>query len=391
MTAIEKADATSLNMNFTSEIASQTFDLLGTPIPATPKSRDPFFDPEATVKPNKRLGFNIKSPFKPSFRSFMDNDIDGSQYLTADFAQADSLHFKVINASNDTFDQLTNHHANRLIQPELPINISMPIQPELSIDVSEELEISFDEFDSANEIQAGSGVLDADTGTSWFENESPYNMFNGIEELNEIGGSNIIDDFVELQKGMQSAQSKEAIGIHHSLMNEQFLSPGKYLHNLDKLSFLGHDSSEDSILSINDDQSILIESTVYPCEIDSQELQTPHNLRKLPSMIESMTPGTFFAEKSGHLGRLGGIGSNSSVNRPIWFTPKKDILGRTIDNLADSPQERSEKLQPVLASLIQGCNSCWTKKGKTAAVPITIIEKNSSHSSPFNSGPGANC
>lgn len=38
------------------------------------------------------------------------------------------------------------------------------------------------------------------------------------------------------------------------------------------------------------------------------------------------TPGTFFAEKSGSLGELGGSGDN----RPIWFTPKKDEFGKSI-------------------------------------------------------------
>jgi hypothetical protein len=36
-----------------------------------------------------------------------------------------------------------------------------------------------------------------------------------------------------------------------------------------------------------------------------KELFTPNNQRSLPSVIDEMTPGAFFAERSGNLGQLG--------------------------------------------------------------------------------------
>lgn len=120
-------------------------------------------------------------------------------------------------------------------------------------------------------------------------------------------------------------------------------SPG--MHRLtiaDSILEHGLDDSIWSLKSIHGDQSLLID-TASRKQASNDEMQTPFNERTLPSMLD-MTPGTFFAEKSGS---MGGIGAKGSENRPIWFTPRKDEHGRCVDVIEDTPADRQEKLHPV--------------------------------------------
>lgn len=78
ITSIDKVDTTSLNVTNVQSFEILKDDNLSinndtvkqVKIVETPKAKNPFLDPEATIKPVRVL--TIKSPFQSSFKSFMD-------------------------------------------------------------------------------------------------------------------------------------------------------------------------------------------------------------------------------------------------------------------------------------------------------------------------------
>ena len=134
-------------------------------------------------------------------------------------------------------------------------------------------------------------------------------------------------------------------------------------------SFLDETGEDDSCLSsksFHEDDSILKSDPTQP--MSSLEMTTPSNIRTMPSIIEEMTPGTFFAERSGNLGRLGG---SRAEERPIWFTPRKDENGKIIDVIGDTPAGRLEKKQLVIEFHL-GSDPCWSSSSTYTSLFVAI-------------------
>ncbi|KAJ3259959.1 hypothetical protein HK103_001469 [Boothiomyces macroporosus] len=85
----------------------------------------------------------------------------------------------------------------------------------------------------------------------------------------------------------------------------------------------------------------LDKDSVFGDAIDIKEF-TPQNVRTLSSIVTDVSPGSFFASRSGSLGQIGG--APSAESRPTWYTPKHDRNGKLIDPIGETPHERSEKL-----------------------------------------------
>ena len=111
------------------------------------------------------------------------------------------------------------------------------------------------------------------------------------------------------------------------------------LFELEDYRILG-DSSVISLESLHGDDSMF--GTKSPIIIEDH---TPSNTngRIMQSIVTSMTPGSFFAEKSGDLGGLG----DTNECRPAWNTPKLDAFGRKINLIDDTPNDRPEKRRIV--------------------------------------------
>ncbi|RKP02243.1 hypothetical protein CXG81DRAFT_25104 [Caulochytrium protostelioides] len=70
---------------------------------------------------------------------------------------------------------------------------------------------------------------------------------------------------------------------------------------------------------------------------------TPSTQRRLDGSILA-SPSSFFAAKSGQLGRL--EGSRRGEERPFWYTPKRDAEGRFLDLIGETPATATRFLPP---------------------------------------------
>jgi hypothetical protein len=102
--------------------------------------------------------------------------------------------FKTIDASNDTFEQ-TAQKSPRIIQEEAD-HFSF-----------NNLELIDRELDEHAQLQAvDSGIVGS--GASWYDNESPYNLFNGIlDESDNEHGSSFSVDFSEMKMDAETQKS----------------------------------------------------------------------------------------------------------------------------------------------------------------------------------------
>ncbi|KAI8905529.1 hypothetical protein EDD86DRAFT_211677 [Gorgonomyces haynaldii] len=158
-------------------------------------------------------------------------------------------------------------------------------------------------------------------GPKEFEIKSPFdNIF--VPVLNDVSAQEY-DTGIDLQATLdfEIHGELEPSGIESQVLDE-------FVPTEDQ-SFLNQDSVNDGD-SVHDDDSV-----IGPVSDPELFQQTPSTNRQI-SM--DMTPGSFFAERSGH---LGGLGTNNG-HRPIWYTPQKDEHGNIID-LISTPHERIEK------------------------------------------------
>ena len=150
---------------------------------------------------------------------------------------------------------------------------------------------------------------------------------NELDVLPEFGGSHVVDDFHQL--------NQEVTGN----ILEDFDSPTN-------LSFLNDSTDHNRPSSVLSDKSIHGDKSILIAE---EAFSTPHTDRILPSGTNKhdlMSPGSFFATKSGHLGALGG--KLDSQDRPSWYTPKRDHLGKIVDPIGPTPCDRSEKTSTAM-------------------------------------------
>ncbi|KAJ3312810.1 hypothetical protein HDV04_002620 [Boothiomyces sp. JEL0838] len=141
--------------------------------------------------------------------------------------------------------------------------------------------------------------------------------------------------------------------IDDPMISESNINPGLSLSDLGKSIDQSDDFHKlkdemDKVIQIDEEfqpaNSLLNDldkDSVFGDAIDIKEF-TPQNVRTLSSIVTDVSPGSFFASRSGSLGQIGG--APSAESRPTWYTPKHDRNGKLIDPIGETPHDRSEKL-----------------------------------------------
>ncbi|KAJ3272643.1 hypothetical protein HDV01_005390 [Terramyces sp. JEL0728] len=122
---------------------------------------------------------------------------------------------------------------------------------------------------------------------------------------------------------------------------------GTNLNSMDSNDFCKLKDEMDKIIQVDEEfqpaNSILNDldkDSVFGDAIDIKDF-TPQNVRTLSSIVMDVSPGSFFASRSGSLGQIGG--GSTVESRPTWYTPKHDRHGKIIDPIAETPNDRIEK------------------------------------------------
>ncbi|KAH6561664.1 hypothetical protein BASA62_009659 [Batrachochytrium salamandrivorans] len=200
------------------------------------------------------------------------------------------------------------------------------------------------------------GSTDISEGAAAADELGSIDMY---EDGDHVGGSHIIDDFHQLQKDVDEyIESASKLGFNETsnILIEDFGLPGRLSLLNDSVS-----TSPLSDKSIHDDDSLLMnldfdgarsktvehhinQSSMFQksASLDSETFLTPHTTRTIPSSeVDLFSPGSFFAQKSGSLGSLGG--KVVTEDRPSWYTPQRDEFGRVIDLIGPTPGDRIER------------------------------------------------